>query len=381
MSKVRAAVAALVVVSGGLWAPHAARAVPHPAYAESSPPSAAYGNRGFTPVMGDFDGDGADDVLLYLRDGGTETVKFGHPDRTFTTSTARTYQVTGTYTPIAGSFEAGDRATDILWYAPGAAADVLWLFHEGGTRTVVTLAINGTYTPIVGDWAHASDRVDDIFWYAPGPAGDSLWVGDGDGTFTSVPQTVNGTFTPLVGSFTPDLAPPSSGIGDPTLDIFWYAPGAAGDSLWAGNDTGTFTKIAKTVSGTYKPFVGRFDATATDDIFWYSETGPDAIWLADPVSGGLVSHAASAGAGYRPIMSDLTRHSPILWWSASGPDSVWQPDGAAGVWSYASDTLNTNMGSGYVPVVGDFDGGGWSDIYWIQPGPGSERLFWGPDAA
>lgn len=382
MSKVRVAMVALAVVGGGLWAPHPAGAVPpHPAYAETSPPSATYSGRGFTPIVGDFDGNGADDVLFYLKTGGTEAVKLGHQDRTFTTSTAKQYQVTGVYTPIVGSFEADDHASDILWYGPGSAPDVLWLFHDDGTRSTKAVNISGTYTPIVGDWVHALDHVDDIFWYAPGPAGDSIWAGDGDGTFTSIPQTVNGTFTPLVGAFTPDLTPPSNGIGDRSLDIFWYAPGAAADSLWAGNDDGTFTKVAKTVNGTYQPVVGRFDATATDDIFWYAPNGGDAVWLADPVTGGLVSHPATVGPGFQPIVPGLPRTAPIVWWSATGADVTWQPDGDPGVWSYASDTLNTDMGAGYVPVVGDFDGGGWKDIYWILPGAGAERLFWGPAAA
>ncbi|MGQ0434863.1 MAG: FG-GAP-like repeat-containing protein, partial [Microthrixaceae bacterium] len=81
--------------------------------------------------------------------------------------------VTGTYTPIPGDFN-GDGAADIFWYAPGTAPDPLWLSNSNSTFTSAPQSVSGTYTPIPGD--HDGDGTTDIFWYAPGTAPDTLWL-------------------------------------------------------------------------------------------------------------------------------------------------------------------------------------------------------------
>ncbi len=372
-------VAMLASCLGLALVPVAAQAAPLTFFDESAPASAGYTATGVTPLAGDFDGNGTTDVFLYRPGSGGEQVKFGNVDRTFTTSSAAKYQVSGTYTPVVGDLD-GNGSTDILWYAPGTAADYLWLFQDDDSIVVQPKTINGTYRPFVGDWIREEGDPEsvDIFWYAPGTAPDSIWAAAGGGTFVPHPQTVNGTFTPLVGAFTPDTSPGVGGSTDPSLDIFWYAPGAAADSLWNGNNDGTFTKIPKGVSGTYRPFVGYFDGYGVEDIFWYSPTGGDSVWLGDPDTGLQTSHPATIGSGYTPVVGAfLIPDEPILWWSPTGPDDFWLPEGEPGVWEYSTLANNTDMGSGYLPVTGDFDGNGRNDIYWLRPGAGSERMFWG----
>jgi hypothetical protein len=138
--------------------------------------------------------------------------------------------VRGTYTPISGDFN-GDGNGDILWYGPGEAADSLWYGGPGqGQFAYLPTTVKGTYTPISGDFN--GDGNGDILWYGPGEAADSLWYGGpGQGQFAYLPTTVKGTYTPISGDFN----------GDGNGDILWYGPGEAYDTIWFGRaDSGSF---------------------------------------------------------------------------------------------------------------------------------------------
>ena len=54
---------------------------------------------------------------------------------------------------------------------PGTAADSLWYFRPGGSHVAVTQNITRTYRPVVA--SIGKDATDDIVWYAPGTAADS----------------------------------------------------------------------------------------------------------------------------------------------------------------------------------------------------------------
>ena len=118
--------------------------------------------------------------------------------------------------------------------------------------------------PLTGDFVGDNTdtgNLDDIFWYTPGAGGDSIWRTNGDRSWTATSTSVTGAFTPLVGQFT----------NDGKADIFWYAPGPAVDSLWDFNANGSITKIdGASVNGTYTPIVGFFSEDSSQDIIWYS---------------------------------------------------------------------------------------------------------------
>ena len=82
------------------------------------------------------------------------------------------------------------------------------------------------------------------------------------GILATVPIEVNGSYVPL----------PTYCDGD--IDVVWYGVGAAPDARWLGLNlappTVEFSRVAMSVSGTYRPFVGDFDGDGCEDIFWYS---------------------------------------------------------------------------------------------------------------
>ncbi len=104
--------------------------------------------------VGDFDGDGVDDVFHYRP--GTASDRIYWSDGTSTP-----LRVNGDYRPVVGDFT-GDGFDDILWYAPGATADYYWRFLPGHRWTSHATGISGRYEPAVGDIDE--NGTDDIFW-------------------------------------------------------------------------------------------------------------------------------------------------------------------------------------------------------------------------
>lgn len=237
----------------------------------------------------------------------------------------RALSLGGTYAPIVGQF-GGDGAADILWYAPGTGADSLWLGKTGGrgasSFTKVQLTINKSYIPIVGDFF--GDDYDDIIWYAPGTAPDAAWEAvDTSSYFQNRPLTINGTFKPTV-------------LHDYTSlnrkdDILWYAPGAAKDYLWHMNEagTGTYTTVNLSISGTFQMVVGDWNADSLEDLVLYaSGTAKDYRW-ASKADGTFATSSITANGTTRPVAIHQTAGDGILWWGdGAAKESYWVRNGS-----------------------------------------------------
>ena len=208
-------VVGVVRANGATVAAGPASVVPVTDVLPASPPRAAPAN----PIVGQLDGHGADDVLLYRAGVAPEDLLLGDDQRHPTPIAAPA--VNGTYTPVPGDFD-GDGRTDIFWYAPGSATDHHWRGRDiGAFSNRSARQVRGTYTPIPGDFD--GDGRTDIFWYAPGTTTDSVWHANPDGTLTpTATRQVRGTYTPIPGDFD----------GDGRTDIHWYAPGTTTDFLW-----------------------------------------------------------------------------------------------------------------------------------------------------
>lgn len=227
----------------------------------------------FVPLAGDFNADGRSDLYWYqpgadprIADPNLSGPNYdanARPDELWL-STPGGWAKSGlsmpwAALPLVGDFN-GDGASDILWSQPGGASDRIWFFNRAGAPTDKAISINGNYRPVVGDFD--GNGVDDIFWYGPGARADSVWWFTGQGTYSSEGRNVSGEqYRPFAGDFD----------GDGHDDLFWYAPGPGQDYRWSKIARGgSSTSTSVTASGIYQPVVGDYDANGVDDIVWYS---------------------------------------------------------------------------------------------------------------
>src|SRR5262245_6560553 len=117
------------------------------------------------------------------------------------------------YYVLSGNF-AGDAREEAFYYQPGTGEDDLVRFGIDGNGALVTVVtsftVNGTYDPIVGDFD--ADPYDEILWYAPGTAADFFWNFTSFTNVSSTPYKANGLYEPVSGDFN----------GDGWDDIVWY---------------------------------------------------------------------------------------------------------------------------------------------------------------
>lgn len=215
------------------------------------------------PVAGDFDGNGTTDILWYIPRSPTHSIWwFSLATRGYTVSTTTmTPGVLMSYIPVVGNFD-GLFGDDILWYEPVGGTTFLWLSDGSKSFHLKSFYSPGeNYTPFAGDFN--CDGKTDVFWYAKGPVTDKVWwaVSNGDFNYSdSVGIQVQGTYSPIVGDFN----------GDGCADILWDAVGHTTDFLWTGRISGEFGKTTATAYEAFTPISGKFDRNNTTDIFWYN---------------------------------------------------------------------------------------------------------------
>lgn len=267
---------------------------------------------------------------------------------------------------LVGNFKVDPRAhpddrsarDDVFFYAPGGIDDYLVNFDNQDQPTKVKRSIYGTYQPLVGDFD--GNGFDDIFWYAPGPAEDSIWWSDGsspDPFHTTTHQQVRGDYRPLVGDFT----------GDDVDDIFWYAPGTASDSVWRGQrGQDRFIGTTTNINGYYSPLVADlFADRGGDEIIWWTNSGSDSVWDFTPTGGvhGTPLEAPSANQG---VVGDYDGDgADDVFWLGNGarPDGFW-----FGTASRSVDVQAQALNGTYIGLAADLDGSGHDDLILFGPG-------------
>jgi hypothetical protein len=133
-----------------------------------------------------------------------------------------TSQVGGTYTPVVGDFN-GSGTDDIFWYAPGTTADSIWFASAGSFPLKVATTVSGSYLPVAGNFDGV--RGDDIYWYSAAGA-DPLWLSTNSRAFHSVRGREMGA--PPAGGHQAVAGNFDGAGGD---DLIWYAPTGA-DTIW-----------------------------------------------------------------------------------------------------------------------------------------------------
>lgn len=165
--------------------------------------------------------------------------------------------LSGTYQSLVGNFN-GDAASDIFFYAPGPAADSLWLMDcSGNAGSTFAQTVNGTYQPVVGDFHDESNGWDEIFWYRTG-AQSTMWTPNGDGTWDPDSLTVPIAATPIA-------AASSWGV------IQFWSPSEQDLIFWGegpGDDARLSPLTTPELPSAAIPVVGAFVGNGAD-ILWY----------------------------------------------------------------------------------------------------------------
>jgi VCBS repeat protein len=299
-----------------------------PVFAQVSPQAPRMPALDRTVLTGDFAGDTQEEILAYtLGSVSDPLVAFdnGGTDGDPLTWQVHQHSVSGLFTPVVGDFD-GDGHDDILWHAATAGGrSYLWEFSDFDSVTSTTVSVGGNYFPFAGDLT--GDGADDVFWYGFGTRPDYVWEFDPGGTHTSRAVTVDGTYVPVVGSFADDA----------TDDVLWYSAGEVPgpDTLWdfAPDPTTTvaYTSRSMPVSGSYHPLAldEWNDGAGGDDIVWVAWSAPDNVW--DFQDGALrrwVDRDGPDDPGF-PVAGDFLGdgHEDILWTRA----------GDAMLWDHAPD--------------------------------------------
>lgn len=263
----------------------------------------------YTVQKGDFNGDGRQDLMINHVQSGTNQTRIGlaNTDGTFTFGAVTTHpQASPTggwadnYKPYVGDFD-GDGNDDVLWDRVKSSQPRL--IHvalsdgAGGFASFLPEEQIG-----VGNWAAQwqtyvggadADADDDLFFnYRAGTANYTMRArSDGDGRFTIEPARRD---HPVASSgwlgYQTFIADVDGGARDD--DFIWNA--TPGDNrVWVGQAVGdsiafrAHQDIGAGGWGPYTTHVGDFDATGTADLIWTNTQGPT-----------LYVHRARASGGH-----------------------------------------------------------------------------------
>jgi hypothetical protein len=318
----------------------------------------------YVPLVGDFGGDELNDIIWYAPGAGTEQVWLGTQASNFSKQ-ALAQQVGGTYDPVVGDF-AGDGRDDILWYAPGAGQDHLWITTGSHTFTDQLVTINGTYAPVVLHDSYVGSGKDDIL-FQNGFGADPLWVFPDSGTGPRTSYSFNApSGLALTGDFD----------GNGVMDLFFYEAGSGPDSLWrrATSMASSFQVTPQTVNGHYQPVVGNWEVGGDDkdDIIWFSSgPGADSRWAGAAGGTWVKTGVAIPLAG--EAVRTYGKYEDTLFVRGSATDGIWYP--TANPPGDSRPTGNTHPPNAARYFHGYFRDSSSSQLFFYSPGATAELFF------
>ncbi|MFI5491773.1 FG-GAP repeat domain-containing protein [Actinoplanes sp. NPDC051859] len=229
---------------------------------------------GFSGVAGDFNGDGRDDVVTFTRGAAADVYVALSNGSAFVGTGVKwhNYFAAGTETPLVGDFN-GDGRDDIATFTRGAAADV-YVALSNGSSFIGTgwkwhnYFAAGSEIPAVGDFN--GDGRDDIATFTRGAAADVYVALSNGSSFVGTGVKWHNYFAagselPAVGDFN----------GDGRDDIATFTRGAAADVYVAVSNGSSFIGTGWKwhnyfAAGTELPTVGDFNKDGKDDIVTFT---------------------------------------------------------------------------------------------------------------
>jgi hypothetical protein len=336
-------------------------------------------------IRGDFDGNGLTDLFWYGTGAYYDTLWLARADGTFADAIEVVSPVTGAlgYYPIVqqdGSFDDvvvgdfdGNGKDDVLFALAGGGTGSARVWRFGTTTSaspvasVPTGAIDVGARPVIGDID--ADGLDDILWYATGATPSVVWYGDPSGSFVdagAVPIA-----SPPVGA-----APKVADFdGDGHTDVVWSTTGATAERVWwGGTRADPFASTAVSAPGTSWD-TGNANHVVTGDVD--GDGRADLLVVGNGLTADAVIHGTADRAGSRQPFVWLGSATPIVadydgdgradvYWSA--PTSAIATLWLAGPSGFSS---TTTVGRPGTPLAGTFNGfpatigRARADVFWI----------------
>lgn len=337
---------------------------------------------------------------------------------TATSATALAQSIAGDV-PVIGDFN-GDGRDDIFWWSaaayygnlgttpPGSITSSLWLSNGDGTFNVVP---NPFYIPssayvyldkaIAGDF-NGDGRADLFFYFNGGGLGNDV----GHWGLVSSNGTGNGEQTNMALVYSDCVSVTNCGFSVPQIQtwagpvlfpIEGYQPYVE-DMNGDGKSDIVFVPEGDNSGRAVATIPGFSINAGTTATIWYSPIAfnPNTNNQTDGFASGAVTSAisnfsVSSVQNYRPVFGDFNGDGlPDIFWdledlydrSTGALPVLWQNEGNAtfNVIALPSSLTATNPVTSYRPIAGDFNGAGVDDILWDKEntdgGTEGSRMLW-----